>query len=354
VPPGIIQARHYDGRTTASREALISLEAANDGVRLHIRLADQEIVVSLALTIIGERVGATNRLLQLPDGATLEILDNLAFDSALALAGALTSESRLRMLEGSWHYGVIALLFVLGGSWGFFRYGVPALATRAIHFIPASADAVVGADGLRLLDQSVFQPTKLNSERQSKLQRLFARILPATAASNSPYRLEFRVGGSMGANALALPSGTVVLTDELERLAQNDDELLGVLAHEAGHLVGRHAMRHLLESSATALLVTGILGDVTVVPNLVAAVPTVLVNTAYSRDLERDADGFAFLWMDRHGIDPQRLGDLLQRLAARSGGDEVGLLASHPSFKERVQAASIRARSTRSNSRDVQ
>jgi len=130
-----------------------------------------------------------------------------------------------------------------------------------------------------------------------------------------------------------------VLTDELERLATNDDELRGVFAHEVGHLVNRHALRRLLQSSSAALLLGGILGDVTGVSTLVIAVPTVLVDSAYSRDFEREADHFAFLWMAEHNVDPARLGDLLTRVTTAYGEDRGGFLAGHPSLRERVKAA---------------
>ena len=52
------------------------------------------------------------------------------------------------------------------------------------------------------------------------------------------YQLEFRHGGYIDANAFALPSGIIVMTDELVELAKSDDELISVLAHEIGHVRG--------------------------------------------------------------------------------------------------------------------
>ena len=82
-------------------------------------------------------------------------------------------------------------------------------------------------------------------------------------------------GGALGPNAFALPAGTIVITDELVQLARHDDELRAVFAHEIGHITGRHAMRMLLQNSATALLAVGLLGDVSAVSSMTAAVPAV-------------------------------------------------------------------------------
>ena len=164
-------------------------------------------------------------------------------------------------------------------------------------------------------------------------------MIAASSPESKHFRLELRGGGPIKANALALPSGIVVLTDELEQLAANDDELRGVFAHEVGHLVNRHAMRRLLQSSSAALLLGGIFGDVSGVSTLVTAVPTVLVDSAYSREFEREADEFAFRWMAQHHVAPVELGNLLTRVTNTYGEDRGGYLASHPSLRERVGAA---------------
>jgi Zn-dependent protease with chaperone function len=71
----------------------------------------------------------------------------------------------------------------------------------------------------------------------------------------------------------------------------------------------------------------------------VTAVPTVLVDSAYSRDFEREADDFAFRWMAQHNIAPVELGNLLTRVTNTYGEDRGGYLANHPSLRERVNAA---------------
>jgi len=334
----VIAAKLYDGRTSASREAQLLMEGRGSSARLRILAAGTEASVPVGDIGLGERVGETNRLLHLPDGGSLEVLDNAAFDAALAAAELQTREAPLRLLESRWTYALLAVFATVVGSALFVRYGIPALATHAVRYIPQSVDSYIGADSLTVLDRSVFQPSKLPPERQAELRRLFAEVAADAGGEGSRYRLELRAGGSVGANAFALPSGIVVLTDQLEQLARSDDELRGVFAHEVGHLVNRHAMRLLVQTSASALLVVGVFGDVSGVSSLAATAPTVLLNAAYSRDAEREADAFAFRWMSRHGVKPDHLADLLERLAAAHGDTAGGYLASHPDLRERMQA----------------
>lgn len=335
----MIRAQLYDGKTSGSREAQLLIEGGGAKARVRVCAAGADLSIPLESVGIGERVGTVNRLLQLPDGGSLEVLDNAPFDAALAAARVRTREAPLRFLENRWICALAAVLTAAAGTAGFVRYGIPALAVRAVAFIPPRVDAVIGADSLGVLDRSVFRPSQLSPGRQEDLRRLFAEVADGASPDSAHYRLELRAGGELHANAFALPSGIVVLTDELARMARNDDELRGVFAHEVGHLVHRHAMRMLVQNSATALLAAGIFGDASGITSLAATAPAVLVNAGYSRDLEREADAFAFAWMARHSIEPARLADLLERLVQQTQGEkEGGFLASHPDLEERVRA----------------
>ena len=74
----------------------------------------------------------------------------------------------------------------------------------------------------------------------------------------------------------------------------DDDELIAVLAHELGHLNGRHAMRMVLQQSGIAVLVTAVAGDAVGMTLLAAAMPAALLNARYSREFELEADDYAY------------------------------------------------------------
>ena len=110
--------------------------------------------------------------------------------------------------------------------------------------VGAGVEQALGTRVLAELDQKMFAASTLSQDEQQRIAAQFARL--AAAAEGAPqYRLLFRKS-RIGPNALALPSGQIVLTDELVRLMGDDDEaLMGVLAHELGHLQRRHLMRRL-------------------------------------------------------------------------------------------------------------
>ena len=72
----MIRAQLYDGRTSGAHAAEVTISAAAGSGRLLVRAGDLEINVPLTDLRIGERVGTTHRLLQLPERRSLEILDN--------------------------------------------------------------------------------------------------------------------------------------------------------------------------------------------------------------------------------------------------------------------------------------
>jgi predicted Zn-dependent protease len=228
----------------------------------------------------------------------------------------------------------------------FMRFGVPALARHAAYALPVSAEASLGRESLATLDRFLFKPSKITAERRHELTAIFRRMT-ASFPDGSGYRLEFRAGDAVGANALALPSGIVVITDGLVELAHNDEELVAVLAHELGHVRGRHLLRHLLQNSLAGLLMATITGDVLSVTSLSAALPTALIDAKFSRDFEREADDAAIACLKKEGIPLSRYIDILVRLQAqldkKKTGDVAGegavrnYLSTHPATNERIR-----------------
>nr|WP_286206610.1 M48 family metallopeptidase [Thauera linaloolentis] len=214
--------------------------------------------------------------------------------------------------------------------------------------------ARLGDGVLELLDGRLLKPSALPAEEQARLRARFEPFL-RSAGGGMPLRVEFRdAAASVGPNALALPSGTLVFTDQLVRLAGSDEELIGVLAHEIGHVEHRHALRHAIQGSTLGLAATVLTGDISSISSVIAAIPVILTELGYSRDFEFEADRHAAAVLRQHGLSPAVLGDLLARLdrrhaddcareaAAAGGGDCHGedwwrYLSTHPPTAERIR-----------------
>lgn len=332
------KARYYDGRTSAAREVEVVLYA--DG---RITVTGETLLqdASLGQLRISERIGNTPRRIEFADGASCETDHNDLLDQWLERLGAHSREHRVFRLERRWQIAVLALVLTAAGTFAFLRYGLPVAADHAARVMPRSLEIALGEGGLESMDRTFFGPTRLPAARQASLAALFANM-EHELDSGERLRLELRSGGIIGANAFALPAGIVVVTDELVMLSRDDGEIESVLAHEIGHVVHRHSLRMLLQSSASALLMLTLLGDVSSVSTLAASLPTVLVHAKYSRDFEREADSYSYAWLQRRGIPAHRFGDLLRRIEEAEGTSSpddgvMSYFSSHPRTEERAR-----------------
>jgi Zn-dependent protease with chaperone function len=190
-----------------------------------------------------------------------------------------------------------------------YRYAIPMVGRFVADRLPASVSVAVSDNMLASLDEHALRPSRVSDDRQRALTTAFLGLRTERRAAG--YRLLFRESEAFGANAVALPSGIIIVTDALINLAHDDREILGVLAHEAGHVEHRHGMRLVLQTSVLTLVVGWVVGDF---GSIIALAPTALMQAKYSRDFEREADAYAADVLGRSGISPGVLADMLERI----------------------------------------
>jgi predicted Zn-dependent protease len=237
---------------------------------------------------------------------------------------------------------LVLVLFVVS-----YRYGIPFVAQLAADRVPNELVDTVGQAMFQSLDAHVFEPTRLPRARRDRIVEGFSRLTHPNRRHDSAYQVLFRRSDDVGPNAMALPSGIVIVTDALVDLAEagdgrGDREVLAVLAHEAGHVDRRHGLRLVFQNSLVGLALAWLVGDA---GSLLAAAPAVLLQAKYSRDLEREADAYAVGVLDASGIERQHFARILERLegvqpggAGESTGGVTGYLSTHPVTAERLAA----------------
>ncbi len=235
---------------------------------------------------VPSRLAHTQRRIGFADGSAFITQDNDAVDALLAHSHTQLTSS-IHSLEGSFRAVALGLLILIAGVYLGVTQGIPWAAERVATQIPQDVQNRLGRDALVFLDRIILEPSELEAAEKQRLRRLAMPALVAAGFADTD--LQFRK--SIGPNALTLPDGTIVITDELVALA-NDDQLLAVVYHELGHLEGRHILRRTLQNSFLVLGVFFLTGDVNSV-ELLLAIPTVVMNSAYSRDFEREADRYA-------------------------------------------------------------
>jgi predicted Zn-dependent protease len=326
----MIHGRFFDLLGSASHEAV--LEAA-DSSQWRLRANGSEWLLDPATLQISDRIGDIPRRIRLPSGGEFETRDN---DGVDALTVHLPSRSGwVHNLEQRWGIALAAFAGIAILSVLLIRYGLPLMAGWAADTLPPKADKLIGVQTLQILDRSLFEVSTLDPQRQASLQNLFARMT-STVNDGHDYSLVLRHSPKFGPNAFALPAGIVVMTDELVQLADNDEQLQAVLAHEIGHVRGRHALKQLIEGAGVSALALVILGDVSSITALASAAP-LLIQARQSRGFETEADGFARKWLAQQGIAQSRFDEILCKITEKAGSEEgPGFLSSHPATKDRV------------------
>ncbi len=151
-------------------------------------------------------------------------------------------------------------------------------------------------------------------------------------------------------NAFAAPGGLIFISEGMLDLCQTEDELAAVLAHEIGHVVGKHGLRAIKNTRLTgALTILATEGArtfggsdlkqlVTDYEGSIDDITSTLVVSGYSRGLEEEADQIAITILERVGYNPRALPRMLGEMKKRLKPNGPGFARTHPDPQDRVDS----------------
>lgn len=140
-------------------------------------------------------------------------------------------------------------------------------------------------------------------------------------------------------NAWVTAGKSVTVTTGLMKLLVREEEMFGVLSHEAGHAKLRHyegRVQNNVGISIAALLLGKAIGDNTL-GNTAVGVGAGLASAGYSREQEVAADDFAVDLAFKGGMDPTGIYNALQRLSYYGGPSAPSGFSSHPPDERRLR-----------------
>ncbi|MBT9514082.1 MAG: M48 family metallopeptidase [Acidovorax sp.] len=332
--PALVPGRWFDGHSSKARHVVVSLRPTPQGPSLVLHPLSQPGAEPTVFTwkhvgwpeAWNERKPQPRVVVDLRDHGSVEIDAVAEWRAALAAAGERPSLAQRMQTRWPVLLGVTAAAVI--GLTLFYRYGTPWAATQLTRFVPIGWETSVAENVLRQMDDGTLKPSKLPPERQAQLRARFdalAQQAPPGLLRYPSYRppltLEFRSG--MGANAFALPGGKIVMTDGIVKAAADkgldDNALVGVLAHEIGHVVQRHTTRMVVQQGVLNMGLGLALGDVS---GIVSTGASVLTGLAYSRSHEREADCYAIAVMTRAALPTAPMGQLLLAIARDEKNEE--------------------------------
>ena len=162
--------------------------------------------------------------------------------------------------------------------------------------------------------------------------------------------LNFKVYHVIDVNAFACPDGSVRVFSSLMDI-MNDDELLGVIGHEIGHVLKHHS-----KNAFKTELLTGALKDAVASTGGVAAALTdsqlgalgeSLINAKYSQKQEKEADNCGYDFLKANGKNPWGIVMSFEKLQSLEGNQSnqnyiQKMFSSHPDTKSRIEAMTKR------------
>lgn len=179
-----------------------------------------------------------------------------------------------------------------------------------------------------------------DSPYTQRLNRLTAGI---TDADGIP--LNFKVYDVIDINAFACPDGSVRVFSSLMDI-MSDDELLGVIGHEIGHVLKHHS-----KNAFRTQLLTGAAKDAVSAAGGVAAALTdsqlgslgeSLINAKYSQKQENEADDCGYDFLVSKGRNPWGMAMAFEKLQNLEGGAQKQsyvqkMFSSHPETQARIK-----------------
>ena len=163
----------------------------------------------------------------------------------------------------------------------------------------------------------------------------------ARCVANKSRRFNFETVDGAEPNAFALPGGFIFVTQSLVELCRFDkNEIACILGHEMAHIIRGHAMNRIVSNSAIAAAsraapIRGVLSG------WLRKVGVQFLESAYSKELESEADRLGVRLVAAAGYEPDAFVQLFTRLAKlKSPPNELDLgsyFSSHPPFKVRIE-----------------
>lgn len=328
-----VVANWFDGQLGQGRPVEVSVQNGQ------LLFGDRQL--PLAQVQWPERLRHGRRLMVLPGSGVLSFPDAEAFD-----AWADASGHRPGLIERwqlSWAPALVALALITALFAAGWRWGLPWASDRIVERIPLAAEQPVGEQFMAYVDKQMLQPSELSEAEQRAWRDRFGRMLAQARAAGMDvpeyWQLHFRrTTARLGPNAFAMLGGQMCVTDELLALLKDEpDAVLTILAHEAGHLQHRHALRNAVRTGVVAAAAGLWLGDFS---SFLNGLPILLASNGYRREFEHEADLFARDVARKGGVDPARIAVFFERIREKYGEQAESPLAisfsSHPADGERI------------------
>ncbi len=325
----------FDGLATTAVPVRVEVHADD------VTIADGTVTarVPRARVVADAPIPGVPRTLRLPEGERVETDDHAAVTSIWPEHGAVARAGYA--IESRWWAVLGCIAITAACIWFIVAVVLPLGADPVARHISPEVELYLGKRALASLDATVLEAVATAGRGAARMAR---QVRSIRCRRIGRCALCHRLPPCRGAECVRAARGH----DRRHRRngrcrSAGGRSLLAVLAHEIGHVRGRHAMRLVLQNSGVAVLMTALAGDAVGVTFLAIALPSMLLQSGYTRQFEAEADDYAFAHMKRHDVSPQAFADALRSLERETGrSDDSAVsryLGTHPATAERIRRA---------------
>lgn len=221
---------------------------------------------------------------------------------------------------------LLAVLTMNAGGW---------LLSWAVSRVPMSYELEIGKSTAKEVDEVLLL---IKAPTTNAIREHLSALLKRRARTS--YEPKVHIYLDPAPNAFVIPGGYFYVSSGLLNMAEGPEELIGVLAHEAAHLQRHHGLRTLIAHQGHAFLLKWLFGDRRNLLSALSSGANELVNLAYSRELEFEADDVGWNMLVERGIDPRGTIKMFRKLLAEYAAEEAEeskVLRSHPLLEERIR-----------------
>jgi metalloendopeptidase OMA1, mitochondrial len=226
--------------------------------------------------------------------------------------------------------GFLGLAFVAGCDVGLPEETGEGPGHRAQHLgLLPDQELAIGQQAYRqVLSENRGRILPADDPRVRRVRAIAVRIVRATGIEPLQREINLHVKGyrfeweanvieDRRVNAFCLPGGKIAVYSAILQVAQNDDQLATVLSHEIAHALAHHSNERVTREESGRV--------------------NVLLNKAFDRQQESEADHIGIFLMTFADYNPEEAVRFWERMRRISQGREIPeFLSDHPSDERRI------------------
>ena len=242
---------------------------------------------------------------------------------------------------------VIILLTIIVLVIGY-RFLFISFSSTLVYLFPHNWEKKIGESTYKTLSSTILEKSEIPEKRKADLREKSQKVFKHSNLYKNP-EIKFNKSNILGPNALALPGGPIVITDDLIKLLKDDELILAIIAHEIAHIKERHSLQQIVEVAGLSSIAWMIFGlDESILEEIVFIGINVW-SLKKSRDLEKDADLMALKLLEKTGMSKKSFIQAIEKLSnyyclktkieKPICIDEIksGWLSTHPTGAERLK-----------------